>query len=440
MPSTGRLYHPLALDAVEDIEEYRPGGYHPVHLADTYHERYKILHKLGSGGFSTTWLTRDTVGERYAALKILKAEETEACSELSVLERITELRTDHPGQKHVRTLIDQFSIRGPNGCHICLVTDVAGPSLHDLYNIVGAGFIAGARRLRTENARSVIKQVVDAVDFLHSNKICHGDLTISNVLLKLESMDSWTEEEVYQRLGTPNKVVLTTASGSEPSKSGPQYIVENANMPDATCLTNDILLVDRGESFFFENLPKPENVGVPYMYRAPETVFDSVYTPSWEAWSLACLLFEIRAGNPLFTSIMGSKDEIIQQMVQMKGKLPEPWWSAWDRRSKLFDEDGKPLKEWPNGRVMAQEYPLEEMIADIGSEDEEAAISGPCAPMLEPSWTKVPHDEAESMRDLMDGILQWMPEERMSVGRIRQHRWITGQPIEDCAQPEGSPV
>ena len=185
MPSTGRLYHPLALDAVEDIEEYRLGGYHPVHLADTYHERYKILHKLGSGGFSTTWLTRDTVGERYAALKILKAEETEACSELSVLERITELRTDHPGQKHVRTLIDQFSIRGPNGCHICLVTDVAGPSLHDLYNIVGAGFIAGARRLRTENARSVIKQVVDAVDFLHSNKICHGGKQTFSLLLLL---------------------------------------------------------------------------------------------------------------------------------------------------------------------------------------------------------------------------------------------------------------
>jgi hypothetical protein len=46
----------------EKISQYRPGGYHPVSLGDTIKEnRYKIVHKLGWGGFSTVWLARDNL-------------------------------------------------------------------------------------------------------------------------------------------------------------------------------------------------------------------------------------------------------------------------------------------------------------------------------------------------------------------------------------------
>ena len=36
----------------EDIQGYRPGGHHPVHLGDTLGNRYKVIHKLGHGGFA----------------------------------------------------------------------------------------------------------------------------------------------------------------------------------------------------------------------------------------------------------------------------------------------------------------------------------------------------------------------------------------------------
>jgi hypothetical protein len=48
------IYHPSSLFYTQEkLSMYRPGGYHPVCLGDTFKDgRYKIFHKLGWGGFS----------------------------------------------------------------------------------------------------------------------------------------------------------------------------------------------------------------------------------------------------------------------------------------------------------------------------------------------------------------------------------------------------
>ena len=44
----------------EALEQYCPGGYHPIHLNDILKDgQYEILHKLGFGSFATVWLARD---------------------------------------------------------------------------------------------------------------------------------------------------------------------------------------------------------------------------------------------------------------------------------------------------------------------------------------------------------------------------------------------
>ena len=54
---TGALY--CEVDA-ESLERYRKGGYHPTHMGDTFEDgRYKVIHKLGWGGYATVWLARD---------------------------------------------------------------------------------------------------------------------------------------------------------------------------------------------------------------------------------------------------------------------------------------------------------------------------------------------------------------------------------------------
>lgn len=46
-------------DAVEQVEDYRGGGYHPVHLHDLFNQRYEVTGNLACGEFSTVWLAYD---------------------------------------------------------------------------------------------------------------------------------------------------------------------------------------------------------------------------------------------------------------------------------------------------------------------------------------------------------------------------------------------
>ena len=59
MPDVDQIFHDLP-DPVEDVNEYRPGGYYHIQLGQSLRNgRYLILRKLGYGSYSTVWLARD---------------------------------------------------------------------------------------------------------------------------------------------------------------------------------------------------------------------------------------------------------------------------------------------------------------------------------------------------------------------------------------------
>lgn len=53
----------------EPLHRYKPGGYHPVHLGDEMSDkRYRIVHKIGYGGYSTVWLAKDRLSVTFGHL------------------------------------------------------------------------------------------------------------------------------------------------------------------------------------------------------------------------------------------------------------------------------------------------------------------------------------------------------------------------------------
>lgn len=154
----------------ESLEQYRPGGYHPVNIDDTFRAgRYRVLQKLGWGGFSTVWLIYDSMTSRLAALKVVVSAIGETSNEVRILQRLASTSAKHEGHRHLRKLTDYFLHDGPNGRHQCLVFEVDGISVPSLVLEC-----PGHRRLPGHVAWQISKQITLALDCLHSNGIAHG--------------------------------------------------------------------------------------------------------------------------------------------------------------------------------------------------------------------------------------------------------------------------
>ncbi|KAJ5047228.1 uncharacterized protein L3040_003068 [Drepanopeziza brunnea f. sp. 'multigermtubi'] len=315
---------------------YRPGGFHPVHLDDVFKKgRYIVIHKLGHGGFATVWLGRDTVRKRYVALKILAARLSRDCPEVEILRRLKKSE-DHKGKAYVMSLLDHFWIDGPNGRHLCVVSEVGGPSIKQFNNC--PGFASGTRRLKGVVARKVALQAAEGLAYIHSTGIVHGDFTAANILLQLANIDEWSVDEIHERLGKPQTQALHRASSQAHGYTGPEYTVTAINMKlvDSRWLSGQVIIIDFGIAFMEEQ--SSTDIGTPKNYRAPEFNFKGPRSISSDIWALGCTIFEIRTGSCLF-QYRGSptRDQMLVTTVKIMGKLPAMWWDKWEAGRTWYD-------------------------------------------------------------------------------------------------------
>lgn len=167
-PPANGLYKFGSFDDVEDREEYRPGGFHPVLLGDSLPDngRYVVIHKLGNGGFATVWLCRDVQSKTLVALKILMADESrDDCAELQFLEWLETGEPQSSTHAGLATPIDHFWIEGPNGRHLCLVLPFLGPRVDRIWTKV-----AEPEKLLPKLAYQATQSLLT----LHDRDICHG--------------------------------------------------------------------------------------------------------------------------------------------------------------------------------------------------------------------------------------------------------------------------
>lgn len=175
---------PSHLDEIECVEEYRPGGFHPIALGDQFaHRRYRVIHKLGKGGSSTIWLARDQQKQSLVTLKALRADVSSKppneTPELVIPRSLQAAFPDSDGD--IQTVENHFTVRGPNGTHLFLISPLAGPSVLAMSECPGR--VMGSRRLRGDLGRKVAKQVANAIYRMHSTGWVHGGKLSSSLFL-----------------------------------------------------------------------------------------------------------------------------------------------------------------------------------------------------------------------------------------------------------------
>ncbi|KAL7919624.1 kinase-like domain-containing protein [Trichoderma austrokoningii] len=326
----------------EELSDYCPGGYHPVHLDDTFNDgRYRILNKLGFGSFSTVWLARDEENKTNVSIKIVVADRSHKHNrELEILQAIKQNGDPaHPGHGHVSHLLNSFYHEGPNGRHLCIVLEFLGPKISSIAEM------QPNYRLEGRLARRISLQLLLAVDYLRTCGVAHGDIHIGNVLFQLSNNGTPTIDD--PRIGKVSK-----KDGSPNEKGVPDYLVEPAEYGYGRGeLFDEIQLVDFGESFFISDPPK--SIHTPTSFLPPELVFRRPLTEAIDIWNLGCTICELVTGRPPLEAFMDDR-ELIPQFQKVLGGLPEQWIQE-------GLETGV-LTEKPDESVIEDFLPLEEQI------------------------------------------------------------------------------
>ncbi|KAF4520902.1 hypothetical protein B566_EDAN010317 [Ephemera danica] len=152
-----------------------------IEIGDIVHSRYEVIRRLGSGWYSRVWLCKDLENESsFVALKELRDEsDTNQCEEVDILKHVKE--TD-PNNGKIVILLDDFNVTGGNNeSHACMVFEAFACNLDDMLARNGYKVIP------LPNVKSIIKQALEGLDFLHTKcQIAHGDFKLKNILLVKE--------------------------------------------------------------------------------------------------------------------------------------------------------------------------------------------------------------------------------------------------------------
>ncbi|PKY02269.1 kinase domain-containing protein [Aspergillus campestris IBT 28561] len=401
------------IEDVEDLDRYCSGGYHPLQIGDELARgRYRLVNKLGYGGYSTIWLARDLCRARYVAVKVITADAS-CTHEASLLSSLSQ--SSRPGREIIPSLIDDFWITGPNGRHECVVTSPAQMSLFDSKE----ASISGLFHLNV--AQSIIAQLIRGVAFLHHENIVHGDLHLGNILVQFPRMiDRFPTSELYERYGQPESEAVIRLDGKRLVDSVPArvFIPGWFGVPSDEVVLGDekILLSDFGESFNPDTEPRFSSKTLPLL-QPPEARFsDRPLSFASDIWTLACTIWEILGQRPLFEAYFPTVDRVTMEQVEALGRLPLEWWRKWDRRLEWFDEEGKiDLKP-----EMSRDH---EGMRRTWDRRFEHCIQKPRAAA---GLETLAVEERKACEKMLRSMLTFRPEERATAQQVMQSEWMKG--------------
>ncbi|KAK1778714.1 serine/threonine protein kinase [Copromyces sp. CBS 386.78] len=468
-----RIYelNPYPKGAVENPNEYRPGGYHPVLIGDRIGPNgwFRVVHKLGFGAFGTVWLCQDTRIRRWRAVKILSARtSTEDCADLKMLELFEGVDRDTLKKNGIVIPAEHFWIDGPNGRHLALVMELLGPDTTNLFKAYGHC---------DELMKDVCFQLLEAMQFIHSQGICHGDFRPQNILFRLKDwVDSCQEKELMELLGEPVRAPVVMYDDDDnmlPAKGEPgmpEYLVGCVDFSYGSgFVSTDVAVVDFGVAYSSSGHPAQSTSGVAGPYASPEDLcrIQELIGIKSDIWSCAAAMFEIRMGFPPFGT-NNNAPSAIPSMERSMGPVPPPFRGVcleWERNSiedkEELQEKEKSETSWITTTAKRNAEARKNYLRMRGAEDflkfrmlmdrsmdltpEQAANVVIQAERFQgqlPMWTpvpeperhylfrrtflkyQVPREEIDVFWDMVMTVFKWKPEERATIEEVMQHPWF----------------
>ena len=199
-------------------------------------DAYHVLERVGEGSFGKVFRGRRRFTGQIVALKFISKGGKSAADLAALRQEIAILRRlDH---ENIVLLLDFFET--PRD--VVVVTEYAHGELLQVLQDDGS--------LGAAAVRSVARQLVRALHFLHANRVMHRDLKPQNVLVASNGVIKLADFG-FARALSASSVLLTSIKGTP-------------------------------------------------LYMAPEIYQDRRYDPSADAWGLGVMLFELAVGSPPF--------------------------------------------------------------------------------------------------------------------------------------------
>jgi calcium-dependent protein kinase len=221
---------------------------------------YIIGEECGSGAFATVRKVKNKSNGQIRALKIIKKTKNQDSArmylEVEILKKLI-----HPNIMQIFEFYEDKK-------NFYIITEICdGGELFD--QIVQKGSFT------EDEAAKVIKQILSAVNYIHTNNIVHRDLKPENILLD-------------------------------------------------TAKNNIIKIIDWGTARFFEKNKKMNKVsGTPY-YIAPEVLFEK-YDEKCDVWSIGIIMYILLCGYPPFNG--DNDNEILNKIKVGKFVFPAEEWA-----------------------------------------------------------------------------------------------------------------
>ncbi|AAD50043.1 Hypothetical protein [Arabidopsis thaliana] len=245
-------------------------------------EDYHVIELVGEGSFGRVYKGRRKYTGQTVAMKfIMKQGKTDKDihslrQEIEILRKLK--------HENIIEMLDSFE----NAREFCVVTEFAQGELFEI--------LEDDKCLPEEQVQAIAKQLVKALDYLHSNRIIHRDMKPQNILIGAGSVVKLCDFGFARAMST-NTVVLRSIKGTP-------------------------------------------------LYMAPELVKEQPYDRTVDLWSLGVILYELYVGQPPFYT--NSVYALIRHIVKDPVKYPDEMSTYFESFLKgLLNKEPHSRLTWP---------------------------------------------------------------------------------------------